>query len=112
MRRFALCRSDGRRPFSTPFSRERCSGSWLSSNIGLKWVYKIKRDDKGTILRFKARLVAIGCSQVKGKDYQETFAPVARMASQRVVISIAALEGLSLFTIDVDNAYLNGVIDT
>ena len=80
--------------------------------ISSKWVYKIKRDDKGNIVRFKARLVAIGCSQVKGKDFQETFAPVARMASQRMVISIAALEGLTLHTIDVDNAYLNGVIDT
>jgi hypothetical protein len=57
-------------------------------------------------------MVAQGFLQQKGKDFNEMFAPVARMTSQRLVIAIASLEGLNLYTIDVDNAYLNGVIDT
>jgi len=80
--------------------------------IGNKWVYKIKRNSDGTVVRFKAQLVAQGFTQRKGLDFHETFAPVARMTSQRLVIAIAALEGLDLFTIDVNNAYLNGLIDT
>ena len=80
--------------------------------IGCKWVYKIKRDANGKILRYKARLVAQGFAQRKGTDFQETFAPVARMTSQRIVIAIATTENLELYTVDVDNAYLNGVIDT
>ena len=79
--------------------------------IGCKWVYRIKRDDTGKIVRYKARLVAQGFTQRKGTDFHEVFAPVARMTSQRIVMAIAAIEGLDLFTIDVDNAYLNGEID-
>ena len=80
--------------------------------IGCKWVFKVKWNPNGTVERYKARLVAQGFTQRKGTDFQETFAPVARMTSQRLVIAIAATEGLNLYTIDVQNAYLNGVIDT
>ena len=79
--------------------------------IGSKWVYRTKRDDTGKVLKYKARLVAQGFRQKKGIDFNETFAPVARMTSQRLVIAIAAQEGLQLYTVDVDNAYLNGDID-
>jgi hypothetical protein len=80
--------------------------------VGSKWVFKIKRDSEGKPIYYKARLVAQGFTQRKGLDFQETFAPVARMTSQRMVIATAAAEGLELFQIDVANAYLNGVIDT
>jgi hypothetical protein len=77
-----------------------------------KWVFKIKRDSEGKPIHCKARLVTQGFTQRKGLDFQETFAPVARMTSQRMVIAIAAAEGLELFQTDVANTYLNGVIDT
>jgi hypothetical protein len=80
--------------------------------VGCKWVFKTKRDATGSITHYKARLVAQGYTQRKGLDFQETFAPVARMTSQRIVIATAAAEGLELFQIDIKNAYLNGEIDT
>jgi hypothetical protein len=80
--------------------------------IGSKWVFKLKRDANGNIFKFKARLVIQGFAQKKGKDFHETFAPVARMTSNRLVVAIAALEDLQLYSIDVDNAYLNGQMDT
>ena len=79
--------------------------------IGTKWVFKTKRLSDGSVERYKARLVAKGFSQKKGVDFEETFAPVARMASIRVILAIAAHEGLSVEQLDVDSAYLNGVID-
>jgi hypothetical protein len=80
--------------------------------VGCKWVFKTKRDATESITRYKARLVAQGYTQRKGLDFQETFASVARMTSQRIVIATAAAEGLELFQIDVKNVYLNGEIDT
>jgi hypothetical protein len=80
--------------------------------VGCKWIFKIKQDVTGSITHYKARLVAQGYTQQKGLDFQETFAPIARMTSQRIVIATTAAEGLELFQIDVKNAYLNGEIDT
>jgi hypothetical protein len=80
--------------------------------VGCKWVFKTKRDTTGSITRYKAKLVAQGYTQRKGLDFQETFAPVAQMTSQCIVIITAAAESLELFQIDVKNAYLNGEIDT
>ena len=65
--------------------------------IGSKWVFKAKRDIEGAIARYKARLVAQRFRQVKGLDFHETFAPVTRMTSQRILIALAAEEGLKLF---------------
>ena len=72
--------------------------------LGSKWVFKTKRDTDGKVSRYKARLVAQGFRQVEGLDFHETFAPVARMTSQRILIALAAAEGLDLFQVDVKNA--------
>lgn len=79
--------------------------------ISAKWVYKIKRTSEGSIERYKARLVARGFTQRKGIDYEETFAPVSKMTSLRTFLSIAAFEGFSVHQMDVNSAYLNGLID-
>ena len=76
--------------------------------IGSKWVFKIKRNDDGSIERYKARLVAQGYTQREGLDYEETFSPVVRSESVRSVISLACKEGLKLHQMDITTAFLNG----
>lgn len=76
--------------------------------IGLKWVFKIKRDEHGEIVKHKARLVAKGYVQSHGIDYEEVFAPVARMESVRVVLVVAAHRGWPVHHMDVKTAFLNG----
>lgn len=58
--------------------------------IGLKWVYKVKKDAAGNIVKHKARLVAKGYAQKEGIDFDEVFAPVARLETIRVLISLSA----------------------
>ncbi|XP_066319340.1 uncharacterized mitochondrial protein AtMg00820-like [Miscanthus floridulus] len=58
--------------------------------IGLKWVYKVKHDERGVIVKHKARLVARGFIQREGIDFEEVFAPVARMESVQLLLALAA----------------------
>eukprot|EP00253_Pinus_taeda_P007207 PITA_07207 len=78
--------------------------------IGVKWVYKTKSNAEGKIERHKARLVVKGYKQQYGRDYEETFAPVARMEIVRAVLSIAAQNKWKVYQMDVKSAFLNGVL--
>lgn len=78
--------------------------------IKCKWVFTLKRGSDGNIERYKARLVVKGCSQRQGLDYTETYAPVARMASLRTLLSIIYAKNMYARQLDVKNAFLNGVL--
>ena len=79
--------------------------------VGCRWIFKIKRDQDGNVIKFKARLVAQGFTQVYGIDYAETYAPVARYASIRLILALAAHYDWELHQMDVVTAYLNGALD-
>ncbi|CAL9003035.1 unnamed protein product [Prunus brigantina] len=78
--------------------------------IGVKWVYKTKLNLDGTVQKNKARLVAKGYSQKPGIDFNETFAPVAKLDTIRTLVALAAQKGWKLFQLDVKSAFLNGVL--
>jgi hypothetical protein len=76
--------------------------------MGCKWVYKIKRDYKGNIDRFKVRLMAKGFTQREGIDYNETFSPVLSKDSFRIIMTLVAHYNLELHQMDVKTTFLNG----
>jgi hypothetical protein len=78
--------------------------------VGTKWVFRNKQDEHGVVTRNKARLVAKGYSQVKGLDFGETYAPVARLESIRILLAYATYHGFTLYQMDVKSAFLNGPI--
>jgi histone deacetylase 1/2 len=79
--------------------------------IDCKWVYRIKKHADGTVDRYKARLVAKGFKQRYGIDYEDTFSPVIKVATIRLVLSISVSRGWSLRQLDVKNAFLHGVLE-
>ncbi|CAJ2665853.1 unnamed protein product [Trifolium pratense] len=79
--------------------------------IGTKWVYKNKTDENGDITRNKARLVAQGYTQIEGVDFDETFAPVARLESIRLLLAVACILKFKLYQMDVKSAFLNGYLN-
>ncbi|GKB87384.1 putative RNA-directed DNA polymerase [Tanacetum coccineum] len=76
--------------------------------VGCKWVYKTKLDPNGNVERYKAHLVAKGYTQKEGVDYKETFSPVSRKDSLRIVMVLVAHFDLELHQVDVKTAFLNG----
>ncbi|GKA42215.1 retrovirus-related pol polyprotein from transposon TNT 1-94, partial [Tanacetum coccineum] len=78
--------------------------------ITLKWIYKVKLDELGGILKNKARLVARGYRQEEGIDFEESFAPVARLDAIRIFLAYAAHMNMIVYQMDVKTAFLNGIL--
>jgi len=79
--------------------------------ISLKWIFKVKRDAKGVFEKYKARIVVRGFSQVMGLDFNETFAPVVRIESIRIIFALAAANDLHILHVDCKNAFLHSISD-
>nr|GFA88259.1 retrovirus-related Pol polyprotein from transposon TNT 1-94 [Tanacetum cinerariifolium] len=78
--------------------------------IKTKWIFKNKKDESRLVNRNKARLVAVGYSQQEGIDYDETFAPVARIEAIRLFLAYAAHKDFAVFQMDVKTTFLNGIL--
>lgn len=78
--------------------------------IGTKWVFRVKRDERGNVIKNKARLVAQGYRQEEGVDYDELFAPVARIEAIRLFLAFASYMGFPVYQMDVKSAFLYGTI--
>lgn len=79
--------------------------------IKAKWVFKLKQNDNGEVVRYKARLVAKGCAQKYGIDYNETFSPVVRYASIRFLMALAVKNGYKVHQMDAITAFLQGELN-
>ncbi|GJV27947.1 retrovirus-related pol polyprotein from transposon TNT 1-94 [Tanacetum coccineum] len=79
--------------------------------IGTKWVYRNKLNENGVVTRNKGRLVAQGYNQQEGIDYDETYAPVARLESIRILLAYACALDFKLYQMDAKSAFLNGFIN-
>jgi hypothetical protein len=78
--------------------------------VGTKWIFRNKQDEHGVVTRNKARLVAKDYSQVEGLDFDETFAPVARLESIRILLAYTTHHDFKLYQMDIKSAFLNGPI--
>ncbi|GKE32971.1 retrovirus-related pol polyprotein from transposon TNT 1-94, partial [Tanacetum coccineum] len=79
--------------------------------IGIKWMYRNKKDERGIVIRNKARLVAQGYTQEEGIDYDEDFAPVARIKAIRMFLAYASFKDFVVYQMDVKSAFLYGKIE-
>nr|GFB10046.1 copia protein [Tanacetum cinerariifolium] len=79
--------------------------------IGTKWVCRNKKDERGIVIRNKARLIAQGHTQKEGIDYKEVFAPVARIEAIRLFLAYASFMGFLVYQMDVKSVFLYGTIE-
>jgi hypothetical protein len=79
--------------------------------IGTKWIYINKQDQDGIVVRNTARLVAQGYTQVEGLDFRETYAPVARLETIRILLAYACTHNIKLYQMDVKSVFLNCYIN-
>jgi Reverse transcriptase (RNA-dependent DNA polymerase) len=79
--------------------------------VDLKWVFRLKKDTEGKVLKWKAHLVTRGFTQVYGMDYFKTFHPVARLASICFILAIAVQNNWDISMFDFHSVYLNGILD-
>jgi histone deacetylase 1/2 len=107
-----------RTAMETEFSALQRNGTWTLvppvSGVNLidsRWVFKVKRHADGSIERYKARLVAKGFKQRYGLDYDETFSPVVKPATIRLLLSLALSRRWHIRQLDIQNAFLNGYLD-
>jgi hypothetical protein len=78
--------------------------------IGTKWVFHNKQDENGVVTRNNARLVTQGFTQVEGFNFEETYAPVARLEAIRMLVAFASHHDFKLYQMDIKSAFLNGPI--
>ncbi|KAH9684435.1 retrovirus-related pol polyprotein from transposon RE2 [Citrus sinensis] len=111
----ALKDHNWRRAMSEEYDALVRNGTWelvppdgITNLVGCKWIFRIKRHSDGSLDRFKARIVAKGFHQRPGVDYHETFSPVVKPTTVRLVLSIAVSNGWSLRQLDINNAFLQG----
>ena len=76
--------------------------------VGSKWVFKVKHNEDGSVERYKARIVGKGYSHIECLHYDETFAPVTRYDSLRLIIALATSLGLDTDQLEIKSAFLNG----
>jgi hypothetical protein len=81
------------------------------SMVGSRWIYKVKQATDGGVVKYKARFMAWGFSQIEGIDYGETFAPVARYSSIRPILALSVQMGWRIHHMDVKTMFLNGIIE-
>nr|GEV85389.1 retrovirus-related Pol polyprotein from transposon TNT 1-94 [Tanacetum cinerariifolium] len=87
--------------------KQLATDALLCHNYTLKWIYKVKLDEFGDVLKNKSRLVAKGYSQEEGIDFEESFAPVARIEAIRIFITNAASKNRTIYQMDVKTTFLN-----
>ncbi|CAL9026369.1 unnamed protein product, partial [Prunus brigantina] len=107
--------AEWRSAMQAEFNALQSTGTWIlvpsssSQNVvGCKWVFRIKKKPDGTVDRYKARLVAKGFHQKEGLDYQETFSPVAKPVTIRILLTFAVQFNWFLHQLDISNAFLHG----
>ncbi|GJY22937.1 putative ribonuclease H-like domain-containing protein [Tanacetum coccineum] len=90
---------------------KRISKALSHRAIGTKWIFRNKKDERGIVIRNKARLVAQGNTQEEGIDYDEVFAPIARIKAIRLFLAYASFMGFMVYQMDVKSAFLYGQIE-
>ena len=79
--------------------------------IGTKWVFRNKMNEDGQVIRNKARLVCKGYAQIEGIDFEEIFAPMARMEAIKMILAYACSKDIKVYQMDVKSAFLNGDLE-